>query len=208
MMRTRIKFCGLTRIDDVRAAVELGVDAIGFVLTRKSCRFVELAQARALRDALPPFVAAVALLMDDSADWVDEVVASVRPDLLQFHGEETAEFATRFPRPYLKAVPMASVGDVAAYASRHPQASGFLLDSHAVGMVGGTGGTFDWTRVPRDLGRPLVLAGGLEASNIAQAIAVAQPYAVDVSSGIESAPGLKDVAKMQAFVATARETDR
>jgi len=206
--RTRIKFCGLTRIEDVRIAVELGVDAVGFVLTRRSRRFVGPAQARALRDALPPFVGAVALLMDDAAEWVEEVVAVVRPDWLQFHGAESAAFATRFPKPYLKAVPMASVADVADYAEGHPAAGGFLLDSHAAGAAGGTGGAFDWTRVPRGFGRPLVLAGGLDAGNVTQAIAVAKPHAVDVSSGIESAPGVKDAAKMRAFVAAVRAADR
>jgi phosphoribosylanthranilate isomerase len=205
--RTRIKFCGLTRVEDVRTAVELGVDAVGFVLTRKSRRFIEPAQARALRDALPPFVDAVALFMDDAAEWVEEVVARLRPDLLQFHGEESADFAARFPTAYLKAVPMASVADVPGYAARHPAARGFLLDSHAAGAVGGSGGTFDWTRVPRDFGRPLVLAGGLDAGNVAEAIATARPYAVDVSSGIETAPGIKDAAKMRAFVEAVRRAD-
>lgn len=204
MSRTRIKFCGLTRIDDVRAAVELGVDAIGFVLTRKSRRFVDPVCARTLRDALPPFVSAVALFMDDDAAWIEDAVATLRPDLLQFHGAEAASFAERFDRPYLKAVPMASVVDVAAFAASHPRASGFLLDSHAPGAAGGSGEAFDWTRVPRNFARPLVLAGGLDASNVAQAIAIAKPYAVDVSSGIESAPGIKDAAKMRAFVDAVR----
>ena len=204
MKRTRIKFCGLTRLDDVRVAVELGVDAIGFVLTRKSRRHVEPATARALRQALPPFVSAVALFMDDDAQWIEQAVAIVQPDLLQFHGAESAAFAERCARPYLKAVPMASVADVAAFAAGHPQARGFLLDSHAAGATGGSGEAFDWTRVPRDFARPLLLAGGLDAGNVAQAIATAQPYAVDVSSGIESAPGIKDAAKMRAFVAAVR----
>lgn len=205
MSRTRIKFCGLTRLDDVRAAVELGVDAIGFVLTKKSRRFVDPAHARTLRDALPPFVSAVALFMDDDAAWVEHVIATLRPDLLQFHGAEPASFAESFDRPYLKAVPMASVIDVDAFAASHPHASGFLLDSHALGAAGGSGEAFDWARVPRNFARPLVLAGGLDAGNIAQAIAIAKPYAVDVSSGIESAPGIKDAAKMRAFVDAVRD---
>lgn len=205
MSRTRIKFCGLTRLDDVRAAVELGVDAIGFVLTKKSRRFVDPAHARTLRDALPPFVSAVALFMDDDAAWVEHVIATLRPDLLQFHGAEPASFAESFDRPYLKAVPMASVIDVDAFAASHPHASGFLLDSHALGAAGGSGEAFDWTRVPRNFTRPLVLAGGLDAGNVVQAIAIAKPYAVDVSSGIESAPGVKDVAKMHAFVDAVRD---
>jgi len=203
--RTRIKFCGLTRLDDVRAAVELGVDAIGFVLTKKSRRCVDPAQARALRDALPPFVSAVALFMDDDPAWIEQAITTLRPDLLQFHGAESAAFAERFDRPYLKAIPMASIVDVAAFAAGHPHARGFLLDSHALGAAGGSGEAFDWTRVPRDFARPLVLAGGLDAGNVAQAIALARPCAVDVSSGIESAPGIKDASKMRAFVAAARD---
>ncbi len=206
-MTTRIKFCGLTRIEDVRAAVALGVDAIGFVFARRSRRFVEPGQAAALRDALPPFVSAVALFMDDEPDWIEQVIGAVRPDLLQFHGEETPPFAARFARPYLKAVPMASVGDATAYAGRYADARGFLLDSHASGGAGGSGAAFDWSAVPQ-LPRPIVLAGGLEAGNVAQAIAQVKPYAVDVSSGIESAPGLKDAAKMRAFVEAVRAADR
>lgn len=204
MNRTRIKFCGLTRAEDVRVAAELGVDAIGFVLTKKSRRFIEPVQARALRDALPPFVSAVALFMDDDAAWIEQAIAVLRPDLLQFHGIETASFAERFDRPYLKAVPMGSMVDLVAFAEAHPRASGFLLDSHAPGAAGGSGEAFDWTRVPRDFARPLVLAGGLDANNVAQAITMARPDAVDVSSGIESAPGIKDASKMRAFVAAVR----
>lgn len=202
-MTVRIKFCGLTRIEDVRAAVGLGVDAVGFVFARRSRRFVEAGQAAALRDVLPPFVSAVALFMDDEPEWIAQVIGAVRPDLLQFHGEETPQFAARFARPYLKAVPMASVGDAAAYTGRYADARGFLLDSHVSGAAGGSGRAFDWSAVPR-LTRPIVLAGGLDAGNVAQAIAQVQPYAVDVSSGIESAPGLKDAARMRAFVAAVR----
>lgn len=205
--QTRIKFCGITRAEDLRIAAELGVDAIGFVCTRRSQRFVGLSQARVLRRALPPFVSAVALFMDDEPAWIEDVIAGVQPDLLQFHGDEAAGFASSFARPYIKAVPMASVTDVAAYAARHPDAAGFLLDSHAGGALGGSGATFDWTRVPRAIGRPIVLAGGLDARNVAQAIADVRPYAVDVSSGIESAPGIKDTAKMRAFAAAVRAAD-
>lgn len=206
--RVRIKFCGITRVEDALAAAQLGVDAIGLVFTRRSKRFVELDQARAIRNALPPFVAAVALLMDDDAAWIADVIAAVQPDLLQFHGSESAEQCARFGRRYLKAVPMGSVRDVLAYAQAHPHANGFLLDSHASGAAGGTGERFDWQRVPRDLHRPLILAGGLDAGNVAEAIRIAQPYGVDVSSGIESAPGVKDLAKMQRFVAAVRAVER
>lgn len=206
-LRTRIKFCGLTRGEDVRTAIELGVDAIGFVFTRKSRRFVEPARARGLRNELPPFVSAVALFMDDEPDWIEEIVATVQPDLLQFHGEESPQFAARFARPYLKAVPMASITDAAAYAERYVDARGFLLDSHASGESGGSGAAFEWSKTPR-LAWPIVLAGGLDARNVGQAIALVRPCAVDVSSGIESAPGVKDAAKMRAFVEAVRAADR
>lgn len=206
-MTVRIKFCGLTRVEDVREAVGLGVDAIGFVFARRSRRFVEPVQARLLREVLPPFVSAVALFMDDEPEWIEQVVAAVRPDLLQFHGEETPQFAARFARPYLKAVPMASPEEAVAYAGRHDAAVGFLLDSHARGGTGGSGTAFDWSAVPK-LQRPIVLAGGLDAGNVAQAIAQVEPHAVDVSSGIECAPGVKDAAKMRAFVEAVRGARR
>lgn len=198
--RVRVKFCGLTRAEDVAAACALGVDAIGLVMTRRSKRFVTLEQAEALRAAVPPFVAVVTLLLDDEDDWVREVISRVAPDLLQFHGEESAARCSAFGRRYLKAVPMGSVADVYTYARAHPQAAGFLLDSHAAGAQGGSGVAFDWARVPRDLGRPLLLAGGLQAGNVAAAVSAAQPFALDVSSGIESAPGIKCVRKMQQFM--------
>ena len=206
-MRTRIKFCGITRADDVRRSVELGIDAIGLVFTRSSQRFVGIREARAIRSELPAFVTAVALFMDDEPIWIEEVVASVQPDLLQFHGAETDGFASSFARPYIKAIPMGSTADVARHASAYPGAAGLLLDSHARGARGGTGATFDWARIPPGTGRQFILAGGLTAANVAQAIATVRPYAVDVSSGIESAPGIKDAAKMRAFAAEVRRAD-
>lgn len=205
--RTRIKFCGITRADDACLAAELGVDAIGLVFTRKSRRFVGVSQARAIRRALPLFVTAVALFMDDEPSWIEEVIAMVQPDILQFHGNESPGFAASFARPYFKAVPMGSVTDVIAYAAQHPDAAGILLDSHAGGAMGGSGEAFDWSRVPRNAGCPIVLAGGLDADNVAQAIATVRPYAVDVSSGIESAPGIKHALKMRRFVEAVRAAD-
>ncbi|MDR2013969.1 MAG: phosphoribosylanthranilate isomerase [Rhodanobacter sp.] len=203
-MSTHIKFCGITRAEDALIAADFGVDAIGMVFTRQSKRYVGIAQARQIRRTLPPFISTVALFMDDEPAWIAQVIADVQPDLLQFHGAETETFAAGFARPYIKTVPMASVDDAAAYAARYPSAAGLLLDSHAGGTLGGTGTTFDWSRAPRALGRPIVLAGGLDARNVAQAIAIVRPYAVDVSSGIESMPGIKDAAKMRAFVAAVR----
>lgn len=205
--RVRIKFCGITTSEDAIAAAGLGVDAIGLVFTRRSKRFVDLAHARHIRAAVAPFVSVVALLMDDEADWVAEVVAAVQPDLLQFHGGEIAEQCERFGRPYIKAVPMGTVADVAAFAAQHPRAQGFLLDSHAYGAAGGSGERFDWQRFPGNLDRPLILAGGLHAGNVAEALRVARPYAVDVSSGIETEPGRKDLTKMRCFVEAVRAAE-
>jgi phosphoribosylanthranilate isomerase len=206
-LRTRIKFCGITRAEDARRAASLGIDAVGLVFTRESQRYVGIAQARAIRAELPPFVTAVALFKDDEPGWIEEVVSVVEPDLLQFHGGESDGFASSFSRPYIKAVPMASVVDAAQHIAAYPGASGLLLDSHARGARGGTGETFDWSKVPPANGRALVLAGGLDASNVAAALAAVRPYGVDVSSGIESAPGIKDAAKMRAFVAAVRRAD-
>lgn len=201
MTRTRIKFCGITRAGDAELAARLGVDAIGLVCTRRSRRFVEPAQALAIRARVAPYVSVVALFMDDDAAWVREVESAVRPDLLQFHGTEDASFCTGFATPYVKAVAMASTADVHRVADAHPRAVGLLLDGHASGGQGGSGHGFDWTRVPHDLRRPLIVAGGLDAANVGAAIRVARPWAVDVASGIESSPGIKDSAKMQAFIA-------
>ena len=200
MSRVRIKFCGIMREVDAQAACALGVDALGFVFTRRSRRCIEPAAAAAIRRSLPPFVASVALFMDDEPAWVAEVVSIVAPDLVQFHGSEAPLDCARAGRPWIKAVAMASEPDVASYAARYAGASAFLLDGHAAGEQGGSGCRFDWSRVPV-LDRPLVLAGGLEAGNVAEAIARTRPYAVDVSSGIESAPGIKDAARMRDFVA-------
>ncbi|MEO8011828.1 MAG: phosphoribosylanthranilate isomerase [Dokdonella sp.] len=198
--RTRIKFCGITRREDALGAVALGVDALGFVFTRHSRRYIEPAHAATIRRALPPFVTSVALFMDDEPAWIDEVIAIFRPDLLQFHGDESPSTCATFGRAYLKAVAMASVSDVASYAAGFAGACGFLLDAHVQGGVGGTGERFDWSRMPV-LDRPLILAGGLDGDNVAAAIAQTCPHAVDVSSGIESSPGIKNAQRMRDFVA-------
>lgn len=206
--RLRVKCCGITRTEDAVLAATLGADAIGLVFARHSPRGVDIRQARAIRLALPPLVAAVALFMDDEADWVLEVIDHIQPDLLQFHGDEDAGYAQQFGRRYLKAIAMADAGDPAARMAAHPQAAGFLLDGHGHGEAGGRGRTFDWTHVPRHTGRPWLLAGGLDADNVAAAIRAAQPYGVDVSSGIECAPGIKDPLRMQRFIAAVRATER
>jgi phosphoribosylanthranilate isomerase len=207
MSRVRIKFCGITRGDDARTAASLGVDALGFVFTRRSPRFVEPATATAIRRALPPFITTVALFMDDEPGWVREVVATFKPHLLQFHGSESPAVCAEFAQPYLKAVAMASEPDVASYVARYPGACGFLLDGHATGGQGGRGERFDWSRIPA-IGSALVLAGGLDAGNVGAAIGQARPYAVDVSSGIESAAGIKDATRMREFVDAVRAANQ
>lgn len=203
--RVRIKFCGMTRVEDALMAATLGVDAVGVVLTERSKRFAGVARAREIRAALPPFVDLVALFMDDQPGFIAEAVAAVQPDLLQFHGSETARDCVRYGIPYLKAVAMGGDGnDPAGVAQAHPQARGFLLDGHAQGEQGGSGKTFDWSMAAVPLQRPVLLAGGLTARNVGAAIRAMRPYAVDVSSGIESAPGIKDAHKMQQFVAAVR----
>ncbi|GLQ89005.1 phosphoribosylanthranilate isomerase [Dyella flagellata] len=201
---TRIKCCGMTRIEDALLAAELGADAIGVILTAHSKRQVSLRQARAIVEAMPPFVTTVALCMDDEANLVQEIIDIVRPSMLQFHGNESDEWCKQFGQPYLKAIAMGE-GAAALYQLRdHPHAAGLLLDGHGLGEAGGSGKSFDWSLMPRDLRQPLILAGGLNASNVASAIRVARPWAVDVSSGIESAAGIKDPGKMREFIAAVR----
>ena len=209
LFRTRIKFCGLTRAGDVRLASELGVDAVGFVFAHGSPRRVHPAEARALREALAPFVDAVAVFRDNSAEEVREVVKQVRPSLLQFHGDEDDAFCRRFDLPWIKAVAMGAGArpEGPALLAAWPGASGFLFDSHGGGRDGGSGQAFDWAALPRNLDRPVLLSGGLAPENIHEAVAMTQPWGVDVSSGIESAPGQKDGDRMRAFVEEVRRAD-
>lgn len=206
-LRTRIKFCGMTRIEDVHAAIALGVDAIGVVLTEQSKRFAGIERAVEIRTLLPPFVDFVALFMDDQPGFIAEAVAAVQPDLLQFHGGETAEECVRYRVPYLKAIAMGGGVDPAAMVRTHPAAAGFVLDGHAVGEQGGSGKSFDWSAATQVFVKPVVLAGGLNADNVGVAIRAVRPHAVDVSSGIESAPGIKDAARLRAFVDAVRAAD-
>lgn len=207
MSRTRVKICGVTRIEDALLACGLGVDAIGMVMTPSSPRCVSIEKARAIRDALPAFVDVVVLSHDLPVERVRAVVDGVRPDLVQFHGSEDAAFCESFGMRYTKAVGMDGNVDVHAVAAMHPRASGFVLDGHPPGQQGGRGRTFDWSRVPRRLGRPILLAGGLNADNVGEAIRVVRPWAVDLASGVEASPGIKDAAKMRAFFAAVRAAD-
>jgi len=199
-MRTRIKICGITRPQDGQEAARLGADAIGLVFYAPSPRSVNIEQARAICAALPPFVTRVGLFVNAARDEINKVLAEVPLDLLQFHGNETQADCVGFERPYLKALRMAPNMDVVAEAEAHPQAAGILLDSYEVGVPGGTGQTFDWTRVPTEVKQPIILAGGLTPQNVATAIERVRPYAVDVSGGVEAAKGIKDKDKMTAFI--------
>jgi phosphoribosylanthranilate isomerase len=204
---TLIKFCGLTRAEDVAEAVALRVDCIGFVFAARSTRRLTPDAARGLRDAVPAAIRVVALTMDNPADEVAAIVSTVRPDILQFHGAEDDVFSAGFGLPYWKAIAMG--GDPAAALrtlDAWPNASAFLFDGHAAGEPGGSGERFDWAALPASLDRPFWLAGGLDAGNVAQAIDVARPAGVDVSSGIESAPGIKNAARMRTFVEAVRGT--
>ena len=211
LYRTRVKFCGLTRPGDVRLASELGVDAIGFVFAQGSPRRLQAEEARAMRNALGPLVDAIALFMDNPAEEVREVLRQVRPSMLQFHGSEDDAFCRSFGLPYLKAIPMAprrgAGEDATALQMRYPGASGFLFDSHEQGENGGSGRAFDWSTLPTGLGKPFVLAGGLHPDNVFDAIQATLPWGVDVSTGIESAPGIKDGDKMRRFVEEVRRAD-
>lgn len=201
---TRIKCCGMTRLDDALLAAQLGADAIGVVFAERSPRRLALEQARLIRDALPPFITAVALFMDNDADLVREVIRVVRPDMLQFHGQETDAWCGQFGQRYLKSIAMGEGAPALARLRAYPGAAGLLLDGHGLGEAGGSGQTFEWSRMPTGLPQPLILAGGLTADNVAEALRKAKPWAVDVASGIEMSPGRKDAAKMGAFIAAVR----
>ena len=193
---TRIKICGITRVEDVLAAVRSGADALGLVFYDKSPRQVSLQQAAQLAAAIPPFITLVGLFVNASAEKVREVLQVVPLNVLQFHGEEEPEFCAQFGRPYLKAIRVRAGVDLVQYAARFAGAQGLLLDAFVEGTHGGTGASFDWTLIPRNLPLPVILSGGLHAGNVAGAIRQVRPYAVDISSGVEANKGIKDAAKI------------
>ncbi len=204
---TRTKICGITRVEDALAAAHAGADAIGLVFVAKSPRHVTPMQAAEIGAALPPFVTRVALFVNPDAAQVEAVLGLARPDVLQFHGEETPEFCRSFGLPYLKAARVRPGVDLLQFATLHADAQGLLLDAWSEGVHGGTGERFDWALIPPDLPRPVVLAGGLHPGNVAEAVRVVGPWAVDVSSGVEAAKGIKDAAKIAAFIKEVRNAD-
>ncbi|MDH4569455.1 phosphoribosylanthranilate isomerase [Pseudomonas sp. BN414] len=204
MSAVRIKICGITRIEDALAAVAAGADAIGFVFYAKSPRAVTPAQAGAIIAALPPFVTTVGLFVDMPRAELTQLLKEVPLDLLQFHGDESPADCGGYGRPYIKALRVKPGDDVAAAIARYPEASGVLLDTYVAGTPGGTGEAFDWSLVPRNAAKPVILAGGLTPENVGDAVRQVRPYAVDVSGGVEASKGIKDAAKIQAFIQQAR----
>lgn len=204
--RTRTKICGITRVEDALVAARAGADAIGLVFAA-SPRRVDLARAREIRRALPPFVASVALFVNPTQDEVEAVIAEVGPDWLQFHGEESPAFCAGFDRPYFKAARVRPDSDLLQYAALHADARALLLDAWSPDAHGGTGHRFDWGLIPADLPKPVILAGGLDPGNVAEAVRAVRPWAVDVSSGVEAAKGIKDAAKVAGFITEVMNVD-
>lgn len=208
LRRTRIKICGITNVDDALVAAAAGADAIGLVFYPGSPRAVTIAIARDICEALPPFVTAVGLFVDAEPALVREVLNTVPLDLLQFHGAEIAETCAQFDRPYIKALRMRDDVELLNEALHFADARGLLLDTYRPGVAGGTGETFDWQRIPAVMRARIVLAGGLTPDNVGAAVKQIRPYAVDVSGGVESAPGRKDASKIEQFVAAVYRADQ
>jgi phosphoribosylanthranilate isomerase len=206
MSRTRIKICGITREEDLHSAVLLGADALGFVFYPPSPRCLTTVQAAGLARLVPPFVTPVGLFVNEDAAVVHRIVKAVSLQLLQFHGEEDDAYCAQFGLPYIKAARVKPGLDLLEYAASYPGARGLLLDAHVDGYGGG-GKTFDWSLIPKRLPLPLILSGGLHAGNVATALATIRPWAVDVSSGVESAGGIKDAQMIAEFIAGVRSAD-
>jgi len=207
MSATRIKICGITRLGDAEVAVAAGADAIGLVFYAPSPRAVDLQVAQEIAQSVPAFVTVVGLFVDASAETVEQTLASVPLDLLQFHGAETQAFCSQFKRPWIKALRMKSGIDLAQLSANYAQARGILLDTWKEGVPGGTGTVFDWSLASGQLPAPIILAGGLTPENVRTAIDTVKPFAVDVSGGVESAPGIKDAQKIERFISAVRGAD-
>lgn len=207
MNATAVKICGITRVEDALAAAALGAHALGFVFYPRSPRCVSPQQAALIVKRLPPFVTTVALFVNADAEEVNVILRAVPLDLLQFHGDESPEYCAQFDRPFIKALRVRPGTDLLQYANQYAGARGLLLDAFVEGTPGGTGSSFDWGLIPASLPLPVVLSGGLSAANIAAAVRRVRPCAVDVSSGVEAAPGVKDMQKMRDFFQGVRNAD-
>jgi len=207
MARTRIKICGITRIEDALAAAQAGADAIGLVFYAQSPRSVNIQQAIEICRELPPLISKVGLFVDAPESEIRSVMEQLPIDLIQFHGDECSADCGTFGRPYIKAVSMREGVDVAAYAKTYKDASGLLLDTYHGAVKGGSGEAFNWEQFPTDIDRPLLLAGGLQPDNVYDAIRQTRPFAVDVSSGVEKEKGIKDAEKIARFIAEVQRAD-
>ena len=206
-MRIRVKICGITRLEDAMAAVQYGVDAIGFILWPQSERYISSEEVRRIVKCLPPFVQAVGVYVNPDISWVEETSTIAGLDLLQFHGDESADFCSQFHLPYIKAVRVRDDLDLLQYAQHYTEARGLLLDAYTAGIPGGTGHVFDWKLIPAELPLPWILSGGLHPGNIANAIRQTHSSAIDVSSGVEIAKGIKDMNKISAFMQRVRSCE-
>lgn len=206
-MRTRVKICGITRVEDAAAVVQSGADALGLVFYPKSPRFAEIGRAREIAESVPPFVTVVGLFVDAAPDAIQQVIEHVPLGLLQFHGDEDNATCKSFGLPFIKSIAMRAGIDVLSRMGRYPDAAGFLLDAWQPQSHGGGGETFDWQCIPESSPAPLILAGGLTPDNVTRAINTSRPYAVDVSSGVESGKGIKSAAKIAAFMQGVEDSD-
>ncbi len=207
-MRVRVKICGITRIEDAFNAVERGADAIGLVFYAQSPRSVTISQAIEIANNIPAFVSVVGLFVNADPRFVNEVIGQVKLDLLQFHGDETPQECAQYGLPFIKAVRVKSDTNLVQYAQEFAAAKGLLLDAYTEGVMGGTGHVFDWNLIPKQLTKPVILAGGLNADNVVQAILQVRPYAVDISGGVELSKGIKDAEKVAAFIGQVNKINR
>ncbi|WP_421863630.1 phosphoribosylanthranilate isomerase [Motiliproteus sp.] len=207
-MRTRIKICGLTEADNARRVAALGADTIGLVFYPPSPRAVSIEQARLICQALPPFVTVTALFVDETPERVSQILQQVPVDLLQFHGDESPSYCQQFSKPYIKAVRVRPAVDLPELARQYASSQGLLLDAYKPGVPGGTGESFDWQLITPDLPLPVILAGGLDPNNVADAVNRVSPYAVDVSGGVEASKGIKDIELVERFIEEVARADR
>ncbi len=203
-MSVQVKICGITRVEDALMAQRAGADALGLVMYSKSSRYVDMQQAMAIREAIASDTLCVVLLVNADREFVKQVIAEVKPDLIQFHGDETAEFCQQFDFPFIRALRMRDDLDITTEAKAYYNAYGLLFDAWNPNQYGGTGERFDWQRLPRERDFHLILAGGLNPQNVAEAVATARPDMVDVSGGVEISPGIKDAQKVSAFISRAK----